>query len=281
MKKLPMLLAVAFLSFPTFGDTHWVSPIYTPPYFSASYWNSQIAMDTDANFYFNSATNTFYYRGTQINCVFSALRNYVQADSSWWAGYVNGASDSYGYNYEPVYAEPYNYFSYFFGWVPSWGPEWGGSPSGSTTIPLSGNASLRLEWWIYEYNDNDDTQPGNKFFEVSYNFVPDNVPPTISAISASQSPNVAGWYKSDVTVSVNASDSIVGLQSVGYVLKSSTGYSESGTGSVATISAARFQGSVDITFTATNNVGNTATVEKTILLDTIPPILSITSTSGG
>src|SRR5205814_1367735 len=117
--------------------------------------------------------------------------------------------------------------------------------------------------------------PGDQF-----TYLPDTTAPTISA-SISPSPNGAGWNNtSPATAILSAFDNVCGsgVQKITY---SATGAQPIASTDVFAASASipiTTDGVTTVTFTATDNAGNTSAPQTAIVrLDTVAPSITITS----
>ncbi len=124
-----------------------------------------------------------------------------------------------------------------------------------------------------------DTNAGDQ-----YTFNADTTAPTASA-SVSPAPNGAGWNKtSPATANITASDGVCGsgVQKITY---SATGAQPIAATDVSGSSAAvaiTIDGITTITYTATDNAGNTSSSQTIVVrLDTVIPSISITSPING
>jgi len=104
----------------------------------------------------------------------------------------------------------------------------------------------------------------------------DTVPPVTTAM-ASPLPNANGWNNSDVTVVLSAADNIGG-SGVKQITLAATGAqtitSTAVTGAVASVTVSN-QGTTVLSFSATDNAGNTESVKTlTIKLDKTPPTIT-------
>lgn len=114
----------------------------------------------------------------------------------------------------------------------------------------------------------------------SFTYVADTTAPTAFG-SASPAPNLAGWNKtSPVTVNLSASDNSCG-SGVRKITYSATGAQPIAATDVfasATTVPITTDGVTTVTFTATDNAGNTSAPQSVVVrLDTVAPSISITS----
>src|SRR5262249_39260936 len=103
----------------------------------------------------------------------------------------------------------------------------------------------------------------------------DKTPPTTTASVASGTAGTNGWYTSDVTISLNASDLLSGVNSTYYQVDG---------GSAQTYNGPPFavQGDLihTVTFWSIDKAGNTENVESfTVKIDKTPPTISISPPS--
>jgi hypothetical protein len=112
---------------------------------------------------------------------------------------------------------------------------------------------------------------------------PDTTPPTVSS-SLSPLPNAAGWNKADVLVTINASDGGSGIASLTYTATGANPATGSGTiNSGGKAAAASFtvtkEGTTNVSYNATDGVGNSASGSTTVKLDKTAPTATPSSPS--
>jgi hypothetical protein len=104
----------------------------------------------------------------------------------------------------------------------------------------------------------------------------DTVPPT-TTISASPASNAMGWNNSDVTITLNASDSGTGVQDINITLTGAQSGSKTVTGSTTTFSITT-EGQTTVSYYSVDNAGNTEAAKTvTIFLDKTPPVTTATA----
>src|SRR6266849_9762358 len=118
-------------------------------------------------------------------------------------------------------------------------------------------------------------QAGNTEHAETFTVMIDKTPPMTTASVASGTPGTNGWYTSDVTVSLNATDNLSGIQNIYYQIDG---------GSVQVYSGSPFavQGDLvhTITFWSVDQAGNTEPAETfTVMIDKTPPTITISPPS--
>jgi Beta-propeller repeat len=111
----------------------------------------------------------------------------------------------------------------------------------------------------------------------------ENTLPTITAIP-SPGPDSNGWYKTSVTVAMNATDT-TGGSGVAQIQFSLSGAENAGLKAVAGHAASAMistQGITTLTYVATDNAGNQETAKTlTVQIDRTPPVVAVTGVSNG
>jgi len=114
---------------------------------------------------------------------------------------------------------------------------------------------------------------------ISVNAPLDGIPPTTSAI-VSSSPNSAGWYNADITVSLSAADNIGGSGVQQFTYTMTGAQTGSAVATSTTVIPFTVEGVTTLTYFATDNAGNQEALQTLVIrLDKTVPTITASRSS--